>query len=209
MDISVPAQVSQVEKKIFTGLPARAIKLLGTGCLQVEVAKALGVTEGQVSQWMGDTEFRQQVNDIVAKTFAEQSVIDENYIKIEQKLSERLLAATEHMYNPDTILRTLKFANEAKRKVIPNGQTPGSGGNVTILAPVTLVLPQAVAKEFILNPNNEVVGIDGNEVMTLPSANVRQLAETVRAATPTLDANLKKVAKKLNGSGHKDPWSDL
>lgn len=208
MDATIPTEVMKIERKIYSGLPARAIKLLGSGCTQVESSRALGVSESQVSQWMAEPDFQSQVNDEVKKNFARQSQVDENYNEIEQKLSKKLLEQCEYIFDADKALRILKFANEAKRKLAP--QTPqGEGGNgTTIFAPVTLIMPGAVAREFILNPNNEVVGIDGTEVITLPSKNMETLAQTVRASIQTSDKNLKQLARK-NGTRQQDPWSDL
>lgn len=208
MEPSVPTEVMQVERKIYSGLAAKAIKLLGTGLLQVEVARALGVTEGQVSQWMAEPDFQAQVSAEIKANFAMQSEVDSNYNATERKLSERLLQQSEYMFDPDKILKALQFVNGAKRKLAPLQQNPQEGGGVTINAPVTLIFPQQVAKEFMLSPNNEVIGVDGQEVLTLPSKNIDMLANDIRLATKTADPKLKLV-RKSNGAGQQDPWSNL
>lgn len=195
------------EKKIFYGTAARILKLLGVGCTPVEAADACGVDPSYVSQLEADDDFVEQKNAIIRKTFEQQSKIDENYVAIEAKLSERLLGATEMMFNPDQILRTLKFANEAKRKVAPTasaGGPNGSNGNggVTVFAPVTLILPASVAKEFILNPIGEVVSVDGKPLTTLPSGNMTQLVKQQKEQKKLQD-------KRDNGSRQTDPYSDL
>ena len=194
------------ERKISSGVALRLIKLLGAGCTQREASQACGVDESYTSQLLKEKDFSDQVNEIIEKSFAEQSKIDTNYTELEKKLSERLLSQSEFMHNPDQILRTLKFANEAKRRVAPlaGRQQDGSNGNgsTTILAPVTLIFPQSVAKEFVLNPNNEVVGVGGEELTTLPSQNITKLAD---------EHSRKRIeSRKSNGSGrHEDPWADL
>lgn len=193
------------EKKIYTGVAARILKLLGAGCTQREASQACGVDESYTSQLLKEKDFETQVNEIIEKSFAAQSRIDQNYTEVEKRLSERLIGQTEFMYNPDQILRTLKFANEAKRRVAPsiaqNRDSNGSG-NTTFLAPVTLIFPQAVTHEFILNPNNEVVGVGGEELTTLPSQNITKLAD---------EHSRKRIeSRKSNGTGrHEDPWADL
>lgn len=195
------------EYKIYSGVPLRIMKLLGTGLLPVEVARAVGVDDSYVSQLQKEPSFVQQVNELVTKTFAEQSEIDENYIAIEKSLSKKLKQSAEMMYNTDLILRTLKFANEAKRKMAPglvnnNGQGPG---NETIINHVTLILPTSVSREFILNPNNEIVGIAGEDLTTLPSANINKLVTQNRNELKSLPTP--KI--KLNGTGQTDPYGDL
>jgi len=200
------------EKKIYSGAALRVMKLLGNGVLQVEAARACGVGEAFVSQLMAESDFISQVNEIVSRNFALQSEIDNNYVEVEKKLSERLLKNSELIYGTDQMLRVLKFANEAKRKTAPVHQNNGSGspdgtGN---LKPVVLILPTVVVREFVLNPMNEIVGINGSELATLPSA---QLPNLVTKHREELAKELleKKQGYKIipNGSRPTDPYSDL
>lgn len=210
MDQTVPSQVANVERKIYTGSAARAIKLLGAGALPVETARALGVTESQVSQWRAEKDFAEQVTELVKKNFADQCVIDENYNKVERKLSERLLQATEHIFDSDKILRTLKFVNEAKRKIAPQENPNGvNGNNGTTILPVVLILPPAVAKEFIFNPHNEIVGIDGQEVTTISSKGIEDLAKINKNPVVKPGETKLKQLENLHGSRPADPWSNL
>lgn len=188
------------ELKVYTGIAARALKMLATGVTQVETAKALGVSEGQISQFMAEPDFQEQLHSLVSQAFKDGQEIDDNYQKIEKALSKKLSDMTELMYNPDQILRTLKFANEAKRKVVPNLQNgSGHNGNQSGLQVAVLVLPTIVKKEFILNPLNEIVAVDNESLDTLNSK--------------TLDAIIerRKVPKLTNGNHSKstDPYSDL
>lgn len=211
MDQTVPNAIASIERKIYTGAAARAIKLLGSGALQVETAKALGVTESQVSQWMAEKDFSEQVSELVKKNFADQCIIDENYNKVERKLSERLYQASEMMFDPDKILRTLKFVNEAKRKIAPQENPNGinGSGSTIINMPVTLILPAPVAKEFIFNPQNEIVGIDGKEVMTISSKGIEDLAQINKNPIVKPGETKLKQLENKHGSRPADPWSNL
>lgn len=196
-----------VDRKIYDRMALRIMKLLGSGCTQEEASRAVGCDPSYIAQLMGEIDFRSQVNEIVKKTFEEQSKIDDTYLEIEKKMSERLLSITDSVWSPDSVLRVLKFANEAKRKVAPasRADNPGANGSggTTVVVPVTLVVPMQVAKEFILNPNNEIVGLNGQELTTLPSANINKLVADKKE-------QVKLELKKSNGAGTKqDPWSDL
>lgn len=204
MDQTVPSQVAKIERKIYTGLPARGMKLLGSGATQAEVSRALGVDESLVSQWMKEDDFREQVNELVKKLIEEQSEIDMNYHSVERQLSERLRGMAQHLFDPDKILRTLKFVNEAKQRSLPGDQKPG---DTKIFAPVTLIFPAPLAREFILNPNNEVIGVDGRELVTIDSKTVDTLAKNRKNSINTGDKELKKLGQ--NGSRQTDPYGDL
>jgi hypothetical protein len=201
MDLTIPASVASAEKKLYTGTAARLLKLLGSGCTQEEASRACGVDPSYTSQLMKETSFIEQVNAIVTQTMHDQSQIDENYTQLEKNMSEKLLKLSEYVFDPDKALRIAKFANEAKR-AIPKGQIGVSGtANGTTLQPVILIMPQHAAQEFVLNPNNEIVGVNGKELMTLPSANITKLTQNRK------NGEIKKL--EINGARQTDPWSDL
>jgi len=207
MDQSEQKQLESKERKIYSGQAARIMKLLGSGCLQKEAARAVGVDESYVSQLMAEPDFRSQVNEIVAKEFAQQSEIDANYTKIEQELSKRLLQNVGHMFGTDQMLRVLKFANEAKRKVAPvhqNGEANGEGFGA--LKPVALILPMNIAREFMFNPQNEIVGVGGEVLDTLPATRLPTLVEKHKK-----ELLEQKIGFKIlpNGTRSEDPWGNL
>lgn len=208
MEPGAPSAVVNVinEKKIFSGTPGKILKLIGTGSAnQVEAARACGVEESYVSQLMGDEDFRSQVEELLGKTFAEQSQIDENYIAVEKQLSETLKKNAQYILDPDQMLRTLKFVNEAKKKHQSGVGVSGTNGNTHTITERTavLILPEKVAQKFILNPMNEIVGVDGREMVTLPSGNINALSAKIKEQEKQRKIDFK------NGPGQTDPWSDL
>ena len=213
MDQSVQVKLTTKEKKIYTGQALRVMKLLGNGVLQVEAARACGVGEAFVSQLMKESDFIAQVNEIVSKNFALQSEIDNNYVEVERKLSERLLKNSEMIFSTDQMLRVLKFANEAKKKTAPvqhNGNGSGNSDGSGNLKPVVLILPTVVVKEFVLNPQNEIVGINGQELSTLPSAQLPNLVAKHKEIIAKELFETKQNYKIIpNGSRQTDPYSDL
>lgn len=214
MDQSVQKDLSHKEKKIYTGTPARVIKMLGNGLFPHEIARALGIAESYISQLKAEPEFIAQVNELVAHNFAQQSEIDSNYTAIEATLSKRLKQAAEMEFNSDRILRVLKFANEAKRKVAPIvNPTNGNGSGENTTRPVALILPIVVAREFILNPQNEVVGVNDQPLVTLPSTKLPQLVEKHKENLAKELQRQKEIKQGFkihnNGSRQTDPYGDL
>lgn len=207
MEILASANTSQqANKKIYTGVAAKAMKLQAGGANQRETANALGVDESLISQFNAEADYKEQLHDLVAKAFKSAQEIDENYQDIEHTLSKRLKELTQYMMNPDQVLRTLKFANEAKRKLGPvptNGN--GSASDAVKLTPVVLVLPVAVKREFVLNPNNEIIGVDDAQLVTLNSTSLNGMIAKRKEAQ-------KEVLKLTNGNKQReqsDPYSDL
>lgn len=209
MEIGAQANTTVIgNKKVYTGVAARAMKLQAGGANQREVANALGVDESLISQYNAEADYKEQLHELVSKAFKSAQEIDENYQDIEHTLSKRLKELTQYMMNPDQVLRTLKFANEAKRKL---GSNPvnGNGSHTSIdgikLTPVVLVLPVAVKREFVLNPNNEIIGVDEMELVTMNSSSLNGMIAKRKEA-------LKEVPKLTNGNQSRerhDPYSDL
>lgn len=211
MDQSEQKKLTVKERKQYTGKALRIMKLLGQGLLAHEISKAIGTDESYISQLKAEPDFIEQVNEIVSATFADQSKVDEDYNKIEKTAVERLLKNIDLEYSTDRLLRVAKFANEAKRKLAPALTNPGANGNgTTILQPVTLILPMVVAKEFILNPMNEIVGIGQEPLQTLPSGNMGKLVEKHRVETEKSKLEQKQKFRILeNGARQQDPWGNL
>lgn len=209
MDISDQSNLAKVERKQFTGIALRAMKLLGQGILPEEVARALGVDASYISQLKNDPDFTSQVNELVQEAFSAQSEIDENYVKAEKILSKRLLESANVMYQPDMILRSLGFLNKAQKKLPPSQLQDGHsvGGNNGGRAPILLVMPAPMIREFTLNPTNEIVGIGDTPLTTLPSGNINKLVADFKAKEKEQKATLKLEHK--NGTRSEDPWGDL
>lgn len=178
MSTTVPNTQLTSERKIYTGLAARVLSLMSAGCTQVQAAHALGVTEAYISQLMAEEDFRHQIAETIQKDFEKTIAIDNNYLEIEKQLSDKLKNAVGYMHSPDQLLKTLRFVNDAKRKsgvgAAVNGGTNGHsvpGGPHT----VNLILPTVIMKDFVLNPNNEVVAVDGKDLSTLNSESLNSL----------------------------------
>ena len=203
--------IPTVEKKVYTGTAAKILNLLGTGCLPIEAARAVGCDPSYVSQLQGDEEFSKQVSELIEATMSRQAQIDQNYLEVESQLSKRLLDQSKMMFNPDQVLRTLKYVNEAKKKVptvfTPNGVNGGtSGGNGPNVNVAVLVILEKMASRFILDPNSNVVGLEANgqtkTLETLPSKAITTLSEK--------RSNEKEPQKRIkNGPGKTDPYGDL
>lgn len=210
---AAPNISSKKERKQYIGTALRILNLLANGCNQVEAAKACGVDESYVSQLQSEPDFQEQVTEQLAKNFKEASQIDDNYQKIEKQATEKLAKLIEHEYNPDRLLRVAKFANEAKRKLAPNvqngsnGNGNGAGPGVAVLVLPAFMVKDAPRKEITLNPNNEIVAIDGKELTTFNSQGLDKL---VAAKNERIKKAATSLPVKTNGSKQAvDPYSDL
>jgi predicted transcriptional regulator len=201
-----PANVNVTpERKIYTGYAAKVMNLLAAGVTETEAAKACGIDQSLVSQYKKEKDFMDQLHEKINIAMQDATHVDDNFNKIEKKLSDRLLSMADMMFHPDQVLRTLKFVNEAKRKTQPI--LPGAGtSEAAKLAPTILVLPTVVVKEFTVNPNNEVVGVGNKSLNTLNTTSLNELVKQRKREPVTVNG----IVKKQNGSRqNEDPYSDL
>lgn len=193
---------------------------LASGCNQVEAAKACGVDESLVSQYMREEDFREQVTEKLAKNFKDAVEIDNNYVETERILSDRLLKmVAPHLMNPDQILRTLKFVNDAKKKIAPNiqagGNSPGGQDSGISLLVLPAFIVEAGKRELVLNPLNEVVGAGGRALNTFNSDGLNKLVAAKKAAQELIHGKIDGKSKAVftiaapSKQESSDPYSDL
>lgn len=200
-------------RKIYTGTAKRLMNLIATGATQAEASRACGVDESVTSAYLAEEDFKEQLVELVAANIAADSEIDQNYQNIELRLSKRLSELSELMMNPDQILRVLQFTNGAKKKVAPTDKPNGNPlitPDGTKLIPAMLVLPAVMTREFVLNPNNEVVGINGKPIQTLTSTGLTNLVEKnkqTKLQLPNRVVSTQNGSKQPKDTG--DPYSDL
>lgn len=200
-------QVVQKPRKQYTGIAARLLNILGSGtCSQVQAAQAVGVDPSFVSQLCAEEDFQVQIAEKLKKGMEVAIETDNNYAAIEKELSDRLRALAPWIQSPDQVIRTLKFVNEAKKKVQVNpAVNPGEGTERN--KAVRLLIPVVVKQTFITNPNNEIVQVDGRDLVTLNSNSMQELLKeklTIEDVTP------KKVfPNELAKQASTDYWSNL
>lgn len=208
------------ELKKYEGKAARALKLMIAGCKQDQVAKALGVTPGLVSQWCAEEDFQIQLTQDIKKGFERSLSIDDTWDDIEDKLQRKLSSMVDIFVTPEQVLRALKLANEANRKTQHSKPLEGSGDSSqgSSAGSVKLILPIVIKNQFVVNPQNEVVQVDDRNMITLNSASITTLVNEhlAREKEALSKPNLKLIDQTNEGSsnGHErttkeDKWSDL
>lgn len=204
----------QPQVKEYTGLNLKILKLIGRGnCNQAQAAKACGVDESRVSQLMAEPDFQLQVAQMIQEAVEDATQIDANYNDTEKLLSERLKSAAGMMFSPDSILRTLKFVNEAKKRSAPIGAgVNGINGNGVAVNVTMLMLPTAMRHEYTINPNGEVLEVNGQELVTLNSGSMESFAKQQKLLPkPALvgDTHIRNLPNVSTRKSNTDPWSDL
>lgn len=145
---------------------SKAAALMKLGMRRSEVATTLGVTPAAVQA--------------SPEHSTEQSTrIDALYDDIEEKLLVQLKRTIPMLMRPTEIARVLTTINGAKRR---GAAHPNESAPATV---ITLNLPTAIQNKFILNSSNQVVRTGSQDLITIPSQRMKELAsddETTAAA---------------------------
>lgn len=184
----------------------RALKLLGAGVPNAQVAAAVGVTESRISQLLSDERFAAQVKELRYKSLLNHSERDNKYDDLENLALDRLKSTLGMVFDPMKLARILQTLNAAKRR---GEQVPTDLPNNIPVIPVSL--PAILLQQFNtqVNLNNQVISVhqtadsDGAErnhtLVTIQSSQLDSLREKVRG--PNGERNLLTAPSPQNSAG--------
>lgn len=150
----------------------RAASLLAQGIVATQVAKAVGVTDSQISQWNSEQEFQEKVAESMAG-------LTQAAIEFDDLLEESELLALENikrrlpLAKMSESLAAFKILNSATRRKSQHQLTNNAGTGAPL---VQIILPTAMIPQFTRNAQSEIVEVDGQ---TLVSASPKQLQQLV------------------------------
>lgn len=150
----------------------RALELLGTGSLSIEmVAAACGVTPARISQLLSDAEFSEEVSARRFQNLQKHNKRDTNYDDIEDGLIDQFRQVMPMMMRPAEILKGIQVINAAKRRGISSPDTSSAQGTV-----VTINMPTKVVQHFTTNIHNQVIQAGSQDLITMQSSAIDKLA---------------------------------
>jgi hypothetical protein len=178
----------------------RIIQLLGSGLSAEIVATAVGCDASYISQLLSNDEFAKKVTELRVISLQAATKRDNKWDTIEDKLLDKLESSVEYIMKPRDILAALATVNAAKRR----GATAQESVTINNTV-VNLSLPPRAVHNFVVNTTNQVIGVNEQSLLTMPSSNVKSMlaARTKQAAlgvTDTNGAQTPAMQEKLDGS---------
>ena len=155
----------------------RALTLLGMGIPGENVASALGVTAGRISQLLANKKFADQVATLRYENLQQHNVRDASYDSLEDRLVQKLEAQLPLLLRPLDTIRALQAINGAKRRGQAAPDTSASHQAV-----VPLVLPNVIVQKFTTNVVNQVVKAGEQELVTMAAGSLLTMTEEKEAA---------------------------
>lgn len=152
-----------------------AKEMLGMGMKAVNVAAALGCDPSYISQLLAEPGFAQEVAAKRIEHAKRGAEADELADDIELSALKQLKRMMGFVTKPMDLLRIAEGANKLKRRTASDLQPSSSAANI-----VNVILPPVMVKNFTVSENNEVIEVDGQSLLTLPSQNFRQMVKDGR-----------------------------
>lgn len=168
----------------------RVIQLLGSGLPAEVVATAVGCEPSYISQLLADDEFAKKVSELRIQNLQAATKRDNKWDEIEDKLLDKLKDSVEYIMKPREILAALATVNSAKRR----GATAQESLTINNTV-VSLTLPQKAVHNFVVNQTNQVIGVNDQSLLTMPSMNVKSLLQQAKSLADT-QSNLANLENK-------------
>ena len=168
----------------------RVTQLLGSGLSAEVVATAVGCEPSYISQLLADDEFAKKVSELRIQNLQAATKRDNKWDEIEDKLLDKLKDSVEYIMKPREILAALATVNSAKRR----GATAQESLTINNTV-VNLTLPQKAVHNFVVNQTNQVIGVNDQSLLTMPSMNVKSLLQQAKSLADT-QSNLANLENK-------------
>ena len=162
---------------VSSSVEERALNLLGSGAGAEQVAMALGVSSGRISQLLSKKVFSDKVASLRYQSLQQSNKRDEKYGSLEDKLLGKLERSIPLLLKPESILKAIQVVNGAKRRGQSAPEHSTTSQNI-----VNLVLPTQIVQQFTTNINNQVVKAGDQELLTIPSGNLLKQVEDMQEA---------------------------
>lgn len=152
------------------GFKNKIKRMLISGVKAADVSKAVGVSEGYISQLMDDVNFAKDVQAGRAGNAVGRVNLNAKYDSVEEKLLTRLEQNIPNLYKTNDIVNALRVVGSRKREPIVEKPPEFNGNQV-----VHLHLSPRIANKFILNGRKDIIGL--GEQTFIPMSSLELLKE--------------------------------
>lgn len=150
------------------------VKYFGLGYKPGDVAKIFGVSPSYISQFLQEEGVIDDIRTARAKNTQSAVNIDNNYLKIEEAATGKILErVNQGFYKPTELLAVATMANKATKKIGGLQEQEGNSETVT----VRLTLPtNLVGIEIIKTEKNQVLRVGDVSLQPLSRDAIAELA---------------------------------
>jgi hypothetical protein len=142
-------------------------ELLGQGLSVGVVASAVGCSDSYITQLLSNEDFAAEVARLKIVALSADRKRDSSIDAIEDRLLRKLTDAISEgaFYKPNDLLHAFRIVNMARRRAAISGSADITQHNTVI----NLNIPQPVARHFTINNQGEVLQVDDQTLVTMPT----------------------------------------
>lgn len=164
-------------------------KLLQNGTSLAEAATHFGVTASAITQAVESAGLQVGASGTLEEKHKK---LDNTYDALEQKVLDKLEAVIPFQSDPMKLARLVTTLNMAKRRGgVHTGDTNPTAPHVTV------ILPSVVQNKLQLSQNREVISVDGRDMVTMPAASVKTLADVQVSDTKKEPSKVNKLSSLI------------
>ena len=164
------SQVSTIED--------RALTLLTSGVTAEQCAAALGVDSSRISQLISDESFSTKLVTARFESLRKNNARDSELDALEDQIIANLKMTAGMILEPMKLARLLQVVNAAKRR---GADAPAQSTQKTQV--LKLNIPIAIMQKFVVNGSNQVISAGEQDLVTIQSSQMKQLAGVSDEAT--------------------------
>ena len=164
----------------YDGIKGKILQMLGNGLSNDIVATAAGVSVSYISQLLSEESFAMQVTQKRFDNLQANTIRDNQYDDIEDKLIEKMRDLLPMMYRPMEVLRAIQVINAAKRRGASAPEQVTINNTV-----INLNIPRHQMQRFTKSIDGQVVQAGDQTLVTMSSNNLLSTIATQNAIITT------------------------
>lgn len=159
------------------------VKYFGLGYKPGDVANIFGVTPAYISQFLREEGVVDEIRAERAKNQQSAAKIDDNYTKIEELATTKILERVgQGFYKPTELLAVATMANKATRKLGTINPEEAGRDSITIRISLPTNLPGI---EVIKTDKNQVLRVGNVSLQPISKDEIQQLAASRQLPAPS------------------------
>ena len=177
-----------------------ALELLGTGLPESKVAELLELTPAMISHYKEDPRFQAALKKLLIESTLAAQVRDQRLDDLEDIAITQMEKFLPMILRPNEVLHALKTINGLQRRskemVQERNRIPDGAQIVKLTLPANTVDAEISVK---LNSSREIVEVEGEELRTMPSADVMRSAQRLLPSKASDEESDNKEREKQAG----------
>ena len=147
------------------------------GATKAQILSATGIPSSQLEDLLADSSFGREIREV--KEANREAEIEKKLQELELQAIKRVESNLE-LYDAQSLCRVLETVGRSRQMKKQQAAAPTQSPNGMINATINIALPQFLGNsQVLMDSKKQVLSIDGRNMAPLPTAQVKQLFQTI------------------------------